>query len=188
MKKWAVAAIVTLVAVIVVTAGAVALGGSTDKDEGARVSRDADGGGETDGGTNVAPVCAPDFPDCDDMMVNPDGDVADNPDEPVSSEPPISIIDDLDPNECSFVHNITACEKAAIALASEDLAKRLGSSNAITVESIEPVEWPEACLGIYQPNVACAEVITQGFRIVLRVDDQAFEYHTDAGTRALLVE
>ena len=37
-----------------------------------------------------------------------------------------------------------------------------------SVEVAEAVAWPDACLGVAQPGVACATVLTPGFRVVLR--------------------
>ncbi len=38
----------------------------------------------------------------------------------------------------------------------------------LRVESAEALVWPNACIGIDQPGVACAEILTPGFRVVLR--------------------
>jgi hypothetical protein len=57
----------------------------------------------------------------------------------------------------------------------------------IIIVTVEAVEWPNACLGISQPDVACAEIITAGFRIFLEANGQRFEYDTDGGSRAVLV-
>ena len=37
-----------------------------------------------------------------------------------------------------------------------------------SVDVAEAVAWPDACLGVAQPGVACAAVLTPGFRVVLR--------------------
>ncbi len=50
---------------------------------------------------------------------------------------------------------------------------------AVTVVSNMPIEWPDACLGIAQPGIMCAQVITPGALIVLAVNGQHYEYHTD---------
>jgi hypothetical protein len=144
-------------------------------------------------------ICIAGAIDCDDTIEQPTDDVCihifptppecADPDEPVSNEPPVTIIDGQDPNACNFVHNITACEQQAKVLAAEDLASRLEiKAEQVAVISTEVVEWPNACLGIEERDVACAEVITQGFRIVLDVEGVRYEYHTDAGSRAALVE
>ncbi|MEE9285317.1 MAG: hypothetical protein V3V35_06270 [Dehalococcoidia bacterium] len=70
--------------------------------------------------------------------------------------------------------------------ASEDLARRLKTSvDEIELVSVEPMEWPDACLGLGEENEVCAEVITAGFEVVLKVGDSQFTYHTnETGTHA----
>jgi hypothetical protein len=68
------------------------------------------------------------------------------------------------------------------------LAQRLGVSLAqVEPVSEEQVEWPDACLGVYQPDVMCAEVITPGYRLVYMVDGEEFVVHTDLELRVLLL-
>jgi hypothetical protein len=191
-----------------------------DGSNGQRIIRDADSVGESgDDSPNIAPVCAPDVPDCEDIIVNPDGggaagiclegtvDCVDtpsgapeddacvqilptppecaDPDAPVSNEP--SEPGTADPGEaCTLEYpNECAGTKAAVA----DLAARLDvEREAIAVVSAERVDWPNACLGVEQPDVACAEVITAGYRIFLEANGQKYEYHTDGGSRVVLVE
>ncbi len=50
----------------------------------------------------------------------------------------------------------------------------------VEIVSVEPVDWPDSCLGISTPDVMCAQVITPGYRVVLAVGDQEYEYHTNA--------
>ena len=72
-------------------------------------------------------------------------------------------------------------EADAIAqLAVADLAERLGiSPSAITIVSVEAVDWPDTSLGNPQPGMFYAQVITPGYKILLSANDQLFEYHTD---------
>lgn len=58
-------------------------------------------------------------------------------------------------------------------------------STTFTDVSVEPVEWPNACLGVERPGFACAEVITPGARITLRTFGGAATYtvHADLGGR-----
>jgi hypothetical protein len=53
-------------------------------------------------------------------------------------------------------------------------------ADAITIASVEAVDWPDACLGVSLPDVMCAQVITPGFRVVIEANGQQYEYHTDA--------
>lgn len=51
----------------------------------------------------------------------------------------------------------------------ELMAEWLGApATDLSVDLAEAVVWPDACLGVAQPGVACATVLTAGFRIVLR--------------------
>jgi hypothetical protein len=50
----------------------------------------------------------------------------------------------------------------------------------VEVISIEPVEWSDTSLGCPQPGQTYAQVITPGYRVVLDVDGETYEVHTDA--------
>jgi len=70
----------------------------------------------------------------------------------------------------------SAAEQAVISA----LAESLGiDPSEIKVVSTQVVEWPDACLGVYLPGKACAEVITPGFLIVVEADGKRYEYHTN---------
>jgi hypothetical protein len=186
------AALVAAVAVVAVVA---ASSGGNDGRESVSAEDETRLAGDGEG----LAVCVEDVPDCNDMIVNPDSDVSEEPgavssDEPVSADDPIggpiTSIDDIDPNECNLVHNIDACQEQATGAALKDLVVRPGiEADAIAVVSAEMTEWPDACLGVQQPGVACAEVITPGFKIVLGAGSAEYEYHTDAtGAQTLLVD
>ncbi len=60
------------------------------------------------------------------------------------------------------------------------LAKNLGlDAGEIKVISSKAVEWPDACLGITQEGVACAQVVTPGYKIILEANGKQVEYHTN---------
>ena len=70
-------------------------------------------------------------------------------------------------------------------------AKALGDKINAPVDSIVGVSqdettWNDSCLGCAQTGENCAQVVTPGYRIVLRVSDATYEYHTDLGGRAKL--
>jgi len=72
--------------------------------------------------------------------------------------------------------------ETVVRLATEDLAERLDlAPEAIQLVSVEAVEWSDASLGCPQPGMMYAQVITPGFRVVLEVEKQEYEYHTDTG-------
>ena len=76
-----------------------------------------------------------------------------------------------------------------VAAAKADLAARLGLSEAeITVQSAEPVEWPDASLGCPQPGMMYAQVITPGYRVLLAAQGQAYEYHTARANQVILCQ
>ncbi|MEZ4767000.1 MAG: hypothetical protein R2844_01045 [Caldilineales bacterium] len=73
------------------------------------------------------------------------------------------------------VGTIPSDEEIAAALATPlDVA-----ADQISVVSVEPVDWPDACLGVYTPDVMCLQVITPGYRIVVDANGQQVEVHTN---------
>ncbi|NLD74502.1 MAG: hypothetical protein GX649_17515, partial [Chloroflexi bacterium] len=67
-----------------------------------------------------------------------------------------------------------------IATARAALAERLNIvPDVITTVAVESVTWPDACLGLPETGSACAEVETPGYRIILRVGNDTYTYHTD---------
>jgi hypothetical protein len=54
------------------------------------------------------------------------------------------------------------------------------SASMIDVVAVDAVEWPDACLGIAHRDAMCAQMVTPGYRFVLRADDHEYEYHTNA--------
>ena len=78
----------------------------------------------------------------------------------------------------------------AVAWAKKDLAARLGvSPEGIALVSIDAVEWRDSSLGCPQPGQMYLQVITPGYRFVLRADDATYEYHSARGAdQAILCE
>ena len=67
-------------------------------------------------------------------------------------------------------------------LAIAHLAAELGiAPGAITVLTVERVDWSDASLGCAKPGMMYAQVITPGYRIVLEVNGKHYEYHTGEG-------
>lgn len=128
-----------------------------------------------EGDGNALGMCAPGFTDCVDMVVEDSGDVAQS-----------CLVGATDCNdtpetgaqdECS-VENAAACEANMRDLAFADLEQRIPGQE-ITVVSVEYTEWPDSSLGNPQPDMAYAQVITPGFKMLLEVSGQQYEYHTD---------
>lgn len=66
------------------------------------------------------------------------------------------------------------------ALVRQILAQQLQLNlDQIEIVTVEAVEWPDACLGVYTADMMCAQVLTPGYRVILAVDGQQYEYHTN---------
>ncbi len=64
------------------------------------------------------------------------------------------------------------------------VAAELGlSPDAITVESVEELDWPDASLGCPQPGMVYAQVITPGHRVIVVAGGQRYAVHLDANGR-----
>ena len=206
MKKWAFAITVAFFAVVSVAAAAVAV---TDEDGGSGqgLARDADDRGESGGdasaggGGGAAGICIEGTVDCVDTPDEPgpggDGCVQIFPTPPECTDPDAPVTNDLGSSDGGAAfrtclelteHNTTSCGDAAVAISTRELAGRLGSADGITLKSLEQVDWPDSCLGVNQADVACAEVISPGYRVILEANGQIYEYHTQGLTRAVLVE
>lgn len=70
-----------------------------------------------------------------------------------------------------------------------DLAGRLGLPSAqVEVVRIERVAWPDGCLGCAKPGQLCTTVVIPGFRILLRVAGEEYEYRTDEKETVMLCQ
>ena len=56
----------------------------------------------------------------------------------------------------------------------------------IRLVKLEAVDWPNACLGVQQPDRSCAEVITPGYRVTLVIGSDEYIYHTDASGELII--
>jgi hypothetical protein len=75
----------------------------------------------------------------------------------------------------------------AFRAAVKDLAKKIGApASDIAGVSQEDITWPDSCLGCTATGESCAQVLTPGYKIVLRVRYATYEYHTNRGDRARL--
>jgi hypothetical protein len=62
-------------------------------------------------------------------------------------------------------------------LARVNLAQRLGvDPEAVTVQGIEEVEFPDASLGVPEPDTSYAQIITPGYALTLAAEGQTYEY------------
>ena len=50
---------------------------------------------------------------------------------------------------------------------------------SIQLKSIEPMEWPDSCLGLPEPDEACTQAITPGWLLVFSADGQDYRFRVD---------
>ena len=73
--------------------------------------------------------------------------------------------------------------QALIEKAKEDLAQRFSISlSQIQLAQISEVEWSDSSLGCPQPGMDYLQVITPGYLILLEVNAQTYEYHSNRDT------
>ncbi len=72
-------------------------------------------------------------------------------------------------------------ELPAVAAAIEILARDLGvPEDRVILVDVQPADWPDSCLGSAGPGEMCADVITPGYRVLLRVGVSDYEFHTNS--------
>ena len=54
--------------------------------------------------------------------------------------------------------------------------------------SQDDVTWNDSCLGCPKTGESCKQVLTPGYKIVLRVRDATYEYHADRGGKVRLCD
>jgi hypothetical protein len=65
--------------------------------------------------------------------------------------------------------------------ARRDLAERLGiSKDDVVMKSVEPADFPDAALGAPLADEMSAQVITPGWRIILKAGEKNYEYRATA--------
>jgi hypothetical protein len=70
----------------------------------------------------------------------------------------------------------------AVAWARRDLASRLKvAEDTVALESIEEIDWHDSSLGCPQPGHMYLQVITPGYRFVLRARGATYAYHSARG-------
>ncbi len=98
---------------------------------------------------------------------------------------------DLDGANLRMVLPPAADAQAPVEVARAVLAGQLGLSGPRLVAVIQalPVFWLNACLGTSSPGLACAEVITPGFRIVLEAQGTKYVFHSNEdGSQIIQIE
>ncbi len=81
----------------------------------------------------------------------------------------------------------TDARRNAFRAAAKALSDKINAPiDSIVGVSQDETTWDDSCLGCPQTGESCSHVVTPGYRIVLRVSDATYEYHTDLGGRARL--
>ena len=76
--------------------------------------------------------------------------------------------------------------ETAVRAAIDDLAaKRKIASEAVQVVSVSDVDWSDTSLGCPQPGMFYAQIIVEGYKIVLSAGGQQIEYHSDQKGRVV---
>jgi hypothetical protein len=66
----------------------------------------------------------------------------------------------------------------AIEQAQQALGQQLDiNPDTISIISSQPVEWPDACLGIHVRGQLCAQHVVPGYNVMLEAEGQRYEYH-----------
>lgn len=77
----------------------------------------------------------------------------------------------------------------ATVAASTVMAKSIGAkTEAIEIISENPMEWPDACLGLAKPEESCLQQITPGYQVTLHYEDMTHVYRTDESGEVVRVE
>ena len=75
----------------------------------------------------------------------------------------------------------------AFSAATHSLSRKINAPrDSIAGVSQDETTWNDSCLGCPQTAENCSQILVPGYRIVLRVGDATYEYHTDLGGRAKL--
>jgi hypothetical protein len=143
-----------------------------------------DGSG-SDGSLNT---CIEGTTDCVDTPLNPDEPVSGGGGDSMNMciEGVVTCNDTIEPDGDPDAIGGGEEGKAVAVEAALAALTEIGGPSDAKVASAHAVEWGNACLGVDQPDVACAEVITPGWIIVLEAGDLAYEFHTDLNGNAVL--
>ena len=96
---------------------------------------------------------------------------------------PIAQEDTATPEEVGLAAEVPAEVWEAVVL-----TLGITETTAIRVIELEEVEWPDASLGCPQSDGVSAQVVTPGYRIVVEVDGEEIEIHTDRNGNAVICE
>ena len=71
-------------------------------------------------------------------------------------------------------------QEKSVAAAKEFLANKLDDRvNAIQLVGVEPVQWPDGCLGVQTPGIMCAMHVVDGYKITLSAQGKLYIIHSN---------
>jgi|SRR3989338_952922 len=95
-----------------------------------------------------------------------------------------TLLNSVPKSEVSFTSPSPSTNKTQGALAAEaraDLAIQSGIKELdISTVSVESVNWSDSSLGCPMPGTAYAQVITPGYKIILKINDKIYTYHASS--------
>jgi len=166
MNKWPIA-LGSLTAAVVGVIAVLAVAGVFDSDSDV---------GPFDGEqADSAALCIEGAEDCEDTIVIPGDDDEDVSDAPPPDDGDLPISDETDDTAEGEALAIEAAFAALEALDGPP-ASEFGDID------VRAVDWPNACLGVETPGIACAQVITPGYIVFLDNGLLAFEFPPSSPT------
>ena len=102
---------------------------------------------------------------------------------PLETKPATALSTEGNPSQMTPSLLTPAAMQNLIEMIKLDLANRQAVSvDEIILVDAEEVEWSDSSLDCPQPGMEYLQVITPGYRIVLQLNDQLYEYHTNRDT------
>lgn len=90
------------------------------------------------------------------------------------------------PAEDPAARPVGSKDHPAVQAAVMNLARQLEvDAEAFTVESVEPMEWSDSCLGCGGKAESCLTVITPGYRVMIEHEGHVYEMRTDRAGRSV---
>ena len=82
-------------------------------------------------------------------------------------------------NETTNEEEATGVDAVVVKVKALAISASGAKANEVSVVSTEEVEWPNSCLGAGSTDDVCAQVITAGYKVILKVSGAEYTYHTD---------
>lgn len=101
---------------------------------------------------------------------------------------PLILVTSCAPQNLS-INQLPETARIVVKIAITDLSTRVGvSESVVSIISVKNKTWQDSSLGCPQPGFFYSQVITPGYRIVLRANNNLFTYHTDENSSVIFCE